>query len=94
MTVTFIGLIMAAIGLLLLIRGSLAAMLAFLMLAGMMGGSAAIILSAIGGSSIPPGQFALAFIWLRMVIPGSRFLDSLGPAFRENFWLIVCRARE
>lgn len=89
MTVTFIGLIMAAIGLLLLIRGSLAAMLAFLMLAGMMGGSAAIILTAIGGSSIPPGQFALAFIWLRMVIPGSRFLDSLGPAFRENFWLIV-----
>ncbi|WP_230279919.1 glycoside hydrolase [Croceicoccus sp. Ery15] len=89
MTVTFIGLIMAAIGLLLLIRGSLAGMLAFLMLSGMMGGSAAIILTAVGGSSIPPAQFALAFIWLRMVIPGSRFLDSLGPAFKENLWLIV-----
>ncbi len=89
MTVTFIGIIMAAIGLLLLIRGSLAGMLVFLMLAGMMGGSAAIILSSMGGSSIPPAQFALAFVWLRMVIPGSRFLDSLGPAFRQNFWLII-----
>lgn len=89
MTITFIGVIMAVFGLLLLIRGSLAGMLVFLTLAGLLGGSAAIILNGMGGSSIPPSQFALGFVWLRMVIPGSRFLDSLGPAIRDNFWLVV-----
>ncbi len=83
---TFVGLIQIAIGMVLLLRGSLASMLVFAMISGMFGGSASVI---VGGSSIPPVQFALAFIWIRMIIPGSRFGPAVGPAFRENIWLLV-----
>ncbi|MDO6416165.1 hypothetical protein Q4F19_17395 [Sphingomonas sp. BIUV-7] len=46
-------------------------MYAFTLISSLMGGSAAFQLPALGGSSIPPVQFALGFLVLRLLLPGS-----------------------
>jgi hypothetical protein len=56
MTLTLIGLIIAIVGSVLLLRASLEAMLAFAMLCTLMGGSAALVLTALGSSSIAPAN--------------------------------------
>ncbi|RDE05307.1 hypothetical protein [Sphingomonas aracearum] len=75
---TFIGVAQILIGALLLF-GSVPAMLAFVMLSGLMGGSAALQLPALGGSSIPPIDVALGFLVLRLL----REAGQQGALFRR-----------
>ena len=86
---TFIGIAVAAIGLLLLWRGSVLAMFSFLIICGIFGGSAAISLPALGGSSIPPVTFCLGFFVLRLLLPGSGYGALIGQGFRANIALLV-----
>jgi hypothetical protein len=79
MELTFIGVIQIVVGLLLLIAGLPRHMFVFLLVSGLFGGSAAILLPALGGSSIPPIQFACLFAYLRL----------LPEATWANRWLVV-----
>lgn len=89
MSLTLFGIIIVLIGGLLLVRSGMAAMLAFVMVATLFGGSAAIALPALGGSTIPPANLALLFLILRAVLPGPQQMERLGPALRANAFLIV-----
>lgn len=84
MTLTFVGLAQAVIGLLLLVRGSLPAMFVFLACSGLFGGSAAILLPALSGSSIPPTEFALLFLFLRILMPRGGYAGALPSALKAN----------
>jgi hypothetical protein len=86
---TFIGAAQVVIGLLLLLMGSSRAMLAFVLACGLMGGSAAMLLPALGGSSIPPIQFALPFLVARLILPGSGTRTLLPGALRANQFYIA-----
>ncbi len=89
MSLTFFGALMLMIGPLLLMGAGMIAMLAFVMVATLFGGSAAIELPALGGSSIPPANLALLFLLLRAVLPGHRQMERLGPALSANIFLII-----
>ena len=87
MTLTIFGLLISAAGIFLLIRGSAMTMLGLMMVCSLFGGSAAIILTAIGGSSVPPEEFALLFGVLRIVLPGSGQARAVLHAIRANIGL-------
>lgn len=89
MQLTFIGAIQVLIGLMLFVGGSVEAMFAFVLGSALFGGSAAILLPLIGGSSIPPVQFALLFMAMRLLLPGAGQIASLGRALRANGWLLA-----
>ena len=86
---TYIGVIQLMIGLLLLFVGSIPAMFAFVMVSDMFGGSAALALPALGGSTIPPVQFALVFLIMRLILPSAQQMPLLGQAFRANMLLLI-----
>lgn len=86
---TLIGAIQFVIGLALFVFGSLRALFAFVMISMLFGGSAAVYLSSLGGSSITPAHFALAFLVLRCVVPGSTEPGDIIAALRSNAWLLV-----
>ncbi|WP_298189302.1 hypothetical protein [Novosphingobium sp.] len=88
MELTFIGAVQVLVGLGLFIAGSVEAMFAFALVSAMFGGSAAILLPVLGGSSIPPVQFALLFMAMRLVVPGAGQIAELGRALRANAWLV------
>ena len=85
---TLIGMVAAAIGLLLLVRGSVPTMFGFLNLLSLMGGSAAVVLTALGGSSVPPVELGLGFAALRILLPGSRQGAAFAEAVRANALLV------
>ena len=87
MELTLFGLIIAALGGFLVFRGGVMDLLLLVMGCMLLGGSAAMILPAIGGSSIPPAQFALVFALARIVLPGSQRLARAQHAVRANFFL-------
>ena len=64
---TFIGAAQLVIGALLLVFGSIPGALAFVIASGLFGGSAALLLPALGGSSIPPINLAMVFLVLRLL---------------------------
>lgn len=86
---TFIGAAQFLIGGLLLLAGSTVAMFAYVLACGLMGGSAAMLLPALGGSSIPPIQFALVFLVARIVMPGGSGSAMFAPAFRANIFYVA-----
>lgn len=85
---TFIMLIQLAIGLLILLRGSLTSAFVFMMVCGLLGGSAALLLPALGGSSIPPLQVGLVLVIIAAAMSPSRPLLLLPEAIRANRWLV------
>lgn len=89
MTLTIFGFIVAAIGLVLMFRGGVMEMLMLMMGCSLMGGSAAIILNSLGGSSVPPVQFALVFGIARIFLPSSGRLRQAAEALRANIFLVV-----
>jgi hypothetical protein len=84
---TFVGLLQLVIGSVLLFR-SLPAMFFFLMLSGLFGGSAAVSISALGNSSIPPLQFALLFVYMRILMPRGGYFSVAKDGVKAN-WLLV-----
>ena len=89
MELTYIGLIQTAVGLAIVLAGSARAAFIFLVLSSLLDGSAAISLPALGGSSIPPVQFALLFIFLRILVPKGGLYGYIPDAIRANRWLLL-----
>jgi hypothetical protein len=86
---TVFGIVVAIIGLFLLLRAKVPAMYSFVLICSLMGGSAALQLPALGGSSIPPVQFALGFLVLRLLLPGSGAGELVADGIRANGLLIA-----
>ena len=86
MELTVIGIAMIAMGAWIVIAGRLRHALVFLMFAALFNGSSALNLPALGGSSVPPVQFALLFVFVRLLLPGSGLLPELSRAFGANRW--------
>jgi len=89
MELTFIGVAQLLIGLAIVLAGGLRSAFAFLIAMGLLGGSAALNLPALGGSSIQPAQFALLFVYLRILTPRGGFLGLLPDSIRANLWLVL-----
>jgi hypothetical protein len=81
---TFYGAIIVLVGAWLLFTGTTMAMLAFVTACSLFGGGAAFILTALGGSSIPPSYFALGFLILRVVAPGAGTYAEIPKAIQRN----------
>ncbi|MBX9663152.1 hypothetical protein [Novosphingobium sp.] len=88
MELTFIGAVQVLVGLALFVAGSVEAMFAFALVSALFGGSAAILLPVLGNSSIPPVQFALLFVAMRLLVPGAGQMAAVGRALRANGWLV------
>jgi hypothetical protein len=86
---TLIGFVVLLVGFLIAVLGSTPAMMSMLMLCGLMSGSAAVILTALGGSSIPPIQVALGFLVIRVLVPTPGHLDRLKASIHDNAALIA-----
>jgi O-Antigen ligase len=89
MELTFIGYAQIVLGVLVVIAGNMRHALMLLMASALFNGSAAILLPSLGGSSIPPIQFALAFVFLRILMPGSAAIGDLPAAFNANRWFAL-----
>ncbi|MBV7266308.1 glycoside hydrolase [Erythrobacter ani] len=88
MELTYIGVVQAVIGLYIVLLGSVRSAIFFLVFSAILMGSAAMVLPALGGSSIPPVQFALLFTTLRILAPRGGYLGFLPDAVSDNKWLI------
>lgn len=86
---TFIGVLQLCIGSYLLLGRSIEAMLAFVMISTLFGGSAALILPALGGASVLPALFALAFLGLRIALPSAGQMQLVGDGFKANAVLLL-----
>ena len=86
---TVFGLVAIVIGFALLVRGTSLDLLRFMMFSTLFSGSAAIIMTALGGSSISPAHLALVFLVGRILLPGSGEYAYIGPALRNNVFLVV-----
>ena len=89
MVPTWIGMLLSVIGFALLAFGSLEAMLALVLFASLLGGSAAIALPALGGSTIPPAYLALGFLGLKVCVSGPSTGPLLLKAFKANWALVI-----
>ena len=89
MVVTPFALIVLLIGAFALFRGSPLTMFSLFLLSTLFGGSAAVILTAAGGSSIPPAQFMLGFLILRLVLPGPGQMERMQRAVWHNRYLVA-----
>lgn len=89
MELTFIGAVQVLVGLALFVGGSVEAMFGFVLASALLGGSAAMLLPLLGGSSIPPVQFALLFMAMRLLVPGAGQMAAVGRAMRANAWLVA-----
>lgn len=88
MSFTFVGMIQLIVGMLLLVR-PVHAMIYFVLVSGLFGGAAAVTVTAIGNSSIPPIQFALLFVYLRLLMPRGGYFSMLGEAVRTNLLMVL-----
>ncbi len=89
MELTFIGYAQIVLGALVVVAGNMRHALVFLLVSALFNGSAAILLPSLGGSSIPPIQFALAFVLLRILMPGSAAIGDLPEAIKANRWFVL-----
>ena len=89
MIVTPFALIGLLLGLYLLFRGTTLDMFLLFLVATLFGGSAAVILAGLGGSSVPPGQFMLMFLALRFLLPGRAQMTALRQGIWDNRFLVI-----
>lgn len=89
MELTNIGLIQCVIGAFIVLMGGMRSAILFLFFSSILQGSAAVQLPALGGSSIPPGQFALLFITLRIIAPRGGYIGLLPDAISDNKWVFL-----
>src|SRR5262245_50618949 len=86
---TLFGLIVAVVGTIMVWRSSTLAMLQLVLLFSLMGGSAAIVLSSLGGSTVQPAIVALGFLLLRCVLPAPQQAQQPRVAARELTFLAI-----
>ncbi|WFL75958.1 glycoside hydrolase [Altererythrobacter arenosus] len=89
MELTFVGIILIVVGTYVVLLGSVRTAIVFLVVSALFDGSAAISLPSLGGSSIPPVQFALLFTTLRILAPKGGYLGLLPTAIIENKWIVL-----
>lgn len=89
MELTFIGLIQVIAGCAIIVAGSANSAFLLLIVSSLFDGSAAVLLPALGGSSIPPVQFALMFVFLRILVPKGGLYGRFPEAVRANAWLVL-----
>lgn len=89
MTITWIGMVLLLVGLVLMARGGVLHMFVFMLATSPLGGAAAFILPALGGSSIPPTYVALGFLVARVLLGGRASIAQVGEALRDNTALVV-----
>jgi hypothetical protein len=83
------GIAVVIIGLVVLFRGSLLTMLVFVMVCSLMGGTAALMLPALGGSSVQPTSVALVFLILRAAYPSKIYKTPWPHDLYSNIFLII-----
>ncbi|MFM6831810.1 MAG: hypothetical protein ACKOVA_15950 [Novosphingobium sp.] len=88
MQLTIFGVLVIAIGLILLFSASRMAMMLFVLAVTLLGGSAAISLPALGGSTIPPAHLAIVFLVARALVPGKVGMADVGRSIEANFVLV------
>lgn len=89
MFVTPFAVIALILGLVLLVRGSVTSMFLLFIGSTLFGGSAAFILTSMGGSSVPPAQFVLMLLALRCLLPGPLQMEMLKVAIWQNRFLVI-----
>ncbi len=87
MSVTLFGVLVIVTGSWLLLRGSIVAMLIFVMICSLMSGAAALAPSGLNGSTVPPAATAMPFLILRCLLPGTGTARVVGQAIRATIWL-------
>src|SRR5690349_2185800 len=85
---TVFGILVALGGFALLWRPPLAT-LVLVLLCTLLGGASAIDLPALGGASIPPAEFALLFLFLRVAIAHTTGFASISACLKQNVFLVV-----
>lgn len=85
---TWIGMLILLIGAFLLVRGSVMAMLGLVLASLLLGGSSAIDLPALGGSTITPAYMALGLLALRILLAPGAF-GAIALAARQNWPMII-----
>ena len=86
---TIFGGILFITGLWLLLRARVVAMFVLVVVSSLFGGSAAVLLPALGGASVPPVNIALLFLIVRVVLPGSGQGPLLHAALADQTLLVV-----
>lgn len=89
MTPTLIGIATVLLGIWLTLRRGPMALLCAVLALGLLEGSAAVILSSIGGSSIPPGRVMLGFLVLSCFFQVKDDVGQLRQAISDNAWLVI-----
>ena len=89
MSVSVFGLLVAVICGYLLVSKSPLTLLLSVLLFSLMGGSAAIILTSLGGSSVRPELLALVFLAAGIIMPGRYRADLLPQAVVTNFPIVL-----
>lgn len=89
LVLTLVGVIELLIGLGLFLFGSLNSLFVLTIIATLFGGSAALFLPALGGSSITPATLSLLFLIPRILAPGSSQFPTMIEAVKANRWLII-----
>ncbi|MGV3510871.1 MAG: hypothetical protein ACO1OX_02590 [Novosphingobium sp.] len=88
MQLTIFGVLVIGTGLFLLWRASLMAMMLFVLGVTLLGGSAAVSLPSLGGSTIPPAHFAIVFLILRVLLSGTDGKKALARSVEANLMLV------
>lgn len=81
---TWIGVLLFLIGGVLLFRGGVLDMFAFVLFTAPLGGAAALLLPALGGSSVPPTYLALGFLVARILLAGRGSVGLVGQGLKDN----------
>jgi len=89
MSPTSFGLVIALIGALLVVRGTMAGLFVFVLFCSLFNGSSAIDLPALGWATIQPPFFAIIFLIGRMCIPGQTQFVPMGDAARKHGLLVA-----
>lgn len=89
MTPTLIGIATLLLGFWLTLRRGPMALLCAVLALGLLEGSAGVILTSIGGSSIPPGRIMLGFLILSCFLQVKDDAGQLQRAIGDNIWLVI-----
>ncbi|MFC6620891.1 hypothetical protein [Novosphingobium panipatense] len=89
MELTAVGALQLLLALALFGFGSLTPLFALVVASTLLGGSAAVFLPALGGSSVSPAHFALGLLLLRCVLPGGVAPGAMRAAVEGNAWLVL-----
>ncbi|MFC3173496.1 hypothetical protein ACFOD9_04450 [Novosphingobium bradum] len=89
MTPTLLGLVFFALGLIILLSGSRQDMLAYVLGCSLFNGSASLVLTALGNTSVQPAVVATGLLALRCVLPDRRGTGLFAASLSANGWLLL-----